>query len=562
MPSRLLASVLAAAALNACGSTPPPHLAADVVYVGRILTLDAARPHAGALAVAGDRIVAVGNEADVTAAVGDSVRRVSFDGVAVPGLADAHVHVMGFGEQLETLDLRGLQKDEIVSRVAERAATAPDGAWVEGRGWDQGVWRPAEFPTAADLDAAVPQRPVVLHRIDAHSVWLNSAALRAASITRDTPDPAGGRIMRLPDGSPSGMLVDEAVSLVTRVMPKPTHAQLRARLDAALAAFVKLGLTSVHDAGVDLQGLELYKELLADGRLPLRVYAMALGTGETAAKLLAQDPEPPLGDHRLSVRSFKVYLDGALGSRGAELLAPYADAPGESGLVLMQDDELAAIVKGAVARGYQVNAHAIGDRAVRRALDAFERYGGPELRARRFRVEHASVVDAADLPRFAALGVIASMQPGFVSEYSRWAIDRLGPTRVSEVMPTADLVKTGAVVAAGTDYPAADSVDPLDTLYSMTTRRGADGRPEDGWLPEQRVDVITALRAMTIAPAYASFADGDLGMLTTGRLADMTVLSDDPLATAPDDLRELSVRMTIVGGVPVYQAPPESSPSR
>ena len=298
---------------------------------------------------------------------------------------------------------------------------------------------------------------MVLSRIDAHSIWVNTAALRAAGITRRTPDPTGGRLMRLKDGSPSGMLVDEAVPLVTNVMPKPTHAQLLGRLQAALAQLVRLGLTSVHDADVDLDGIALYKELMAAGELPLRVYVMARGTGETAAQLLQQDPQVALGDpprHRPRVQGF---LDGALGSRGAELLAPYSDAPDETGLVLMKDADLDVLVKGAAAPGYQVNAHAIGDRAVRRALDAFERYGGPDLSARRFRVEHASVVRPADLPRFAALSVIASMQPGFVSEYRRWAIDRLGPTRVLDVMPVADLLKSGAVIAAGTDYPAADT---------------------------------------------------------------------------------------------------------
>ncbi len=553
MAFRRLAAIVAALALSACG-TPAPRVTADTVYVGRIITLDPDHPEAQALAVAGDRIAAIGTEAEVTAAVGSAVPRVTLDGVAVPGLADAHVHVGLYGEQLETLDLRGLAKDEIVRRVAERAKAAAPGAWIEGRGWDQGSWVPVAFPTAADLDRAIPDHPVVLSRIDAHSIWVNTAALRAAGITRRTPDPPGGRIMRLKNGAPSGMLVDEAVPLVTNVMPKPTHAQRLAELENAIGHLVRLGLTSVHDADVDLDGIALYKELLAAGKLPLRVYIMARGTGDTAAALLKQDPQVGLGGDHLTIRAFKVFLDGALGSRGAELLEPYSDAPDQTGLVLMKDAALDALVEAASAKGYQVNAHAIGDRAVRRVLDAFEQYGGPDLAAHRFRVEHACVVDPADLPRFAALGVIASMQPGFVSEYSRWAIDRLGPKRVLEVMPVADLIKSGVVVPAGTDYPAADSVNPIDTLFSMTTRRGADGKPEGGWYPAQKVDTMTALRAMTWAPAYAAFQEADLGELTVGRLADMTVLSADPLTTPPDDLRDLSAIMTIVGGKPVYRA--------
>ena len=529
---------------------------ADMVFIGRMVTLDQSHPIAGALAVKDGRIVAIGTEADVATAVGNSARRVRLPGVAVPGLADAHVHPEAFGQQLEDLDLRGLEKDEIVRRVAEQARKLPPGTWIQGRGWDQGFWKPAVFPTVADLNGAAPHHPVVLTRIDGHSIWVNSVALSAAGITRDTRDPVGGHLIHLSDGSPSGMLVDAAVQLVTKVMPAPTRAQLQKRIEAALGQYVKWGLTSIHDAGVNLQVIEIYKELLASHHLPLRVYVMALGTGDTVARMLAQAPEPSLDDHRLSIRSFKVYLDGALGSRGAELLEPYSDAPSERGLELMNDDNFRALVRSAVARGYQVNAHAIGDRAVRRALDTFEQYGGPRVADQRFRVEHASVIDPSDLPRFARLGVIASVQPVFVGEYSRWAADRLGPARTQEVLPTANLLKSGAIVAAGTDYPAADSGNPLVTLYSMVTRMGADGTPVGGWHPDQRVDVMTALRAMTWAPAFAAFQEQDLGVLAVGRLADLTVLSADPRTIAPEELKNLSVTMTIVGGVPVYEAKP------
>ncbi len=558
MPERLRAIwpiPLLAAAL-ACSAPPAPRTAADTVFTGRIITLDEAHPVAEALAVSGGRIVAIGTAADVAATVGPDVRRVALSGVAVPGLADAHVHALAFGEQLEMLDLRGLQKDEILRLVADRVRALPPGTWIQGRGWDQGFWRPVVFPTATDLDRIAPAHPVALTRIDGHSVWINRAAMRLAGITRATRDPVGGHLMRTPGGAPSGMLVDAAVRMVTTVMPAPTRAQLLKRLEAALAQYVTWGLTTVHDAGVDLQGIELYRELLAARRLPLRVYVMADGKGETAAQRLAQDPEPVLGDNRLSIRSFKVMLDGALGSRGAQLLEPYTDAPGESGLELMSDTDLAALVRGAVARGYQVNAHAIGDRAIRRALDAFEQDGGPDLGRRRFRVEHASVIDDADLPRFARLQVIASMQPGFVGEYSRWSADRLGPARVMRVLPTVALLKSGAIVAAGTDYPAADSGKPLVSLYCLVTRMGARGTPVGGWHPDEKVDVMTALRAMTWAPAFAAFQEQDLGALTVGRLADLTVLSADPRTTPPEQLKDLSVTMTVVGGVPVFEARP------
>ncbi len=548
----VLLSVLLIAIPGTASQTP--RISADVVFVGRIVTLDQNHPEAEALAVKNGRIVAIGSEKEVSAEVAPSVRRIPLPGVALPGFADAHVHPSAFGKQLEELDLRGLAKSEIVGLVEERVRQTPKGTWIEGRGWDQGFWKPVAFPAAADLDRVSPDHPVVLTRIDGHSIWVNSAALRAAGITKGTADPTGGHLMRLDDGSPSGMLVDAAVGLMTKVMPPPTAAQRKHRLQAALAQYVRWGLTSVHDAGVDLQTISLYRELLAQKQLPLRVYVMALGTGETARYMLARAPEPSVGDHRLSFRSFKVYLDGALGSRGAELLAPYSDAPGESGLELMNDTDFHDLVQKAVARGYQVNAHAIGDKAVRRALDTFEQYGGADVAERRFRVEHASVIAPSDLPRFAHLHIIASMQPGFVGEYSRWAQDRLGPSRVLEVMPVADLIKSGAVVATGTDFPAADSGNPVLTLYSMVTRKGANGTPADGWYPAQRVDVMTALRAMTWAPAFAAFEEKDLGELTVGRLADMTVLSADPRSVPVDQLKDLSVTMTVVGGVPVFGA--------
>jgi predicted amidohydrolase YtcJ len=288
---------------------------------------------------------------------------------------------------------------------------------------------------------------------------------------------------------------------------------------------------------------------------------MAHGSGRTADTVLAQPPDPPSADGRLTIRSVKIMLDGALGSRGAQLSAPYSDAPQESGLELLSDASLAAIVRRAAARGYQVNAHAIGDRATRRALDAFERFGGPDLARRRFRIEHVSMVDDADLPRFARLGVIASLQPGFVGEYSRWAGDRVGPARERAVLRTADLVRSGAIVAAGSDYPAADSGDPIVSLYSMVTRMGARQAPAGGWHADQRTDVTTALRAMTWAPAFAAFQEQDLGMLTPGRFADLTVLSADPRRTPPEELNKLSVTATVVHGALTYAADTPTSGS-
>jgi predicted amidohydrolase YtcJ len=556
---RLVALGLALATTTAC-SQSEAQSSADAIFKGRFVTLDPALPEAQALAVTAGRITAIGSEAHVERSAGSNTRRVDVPGVALPGLADGHVHIAALGEQLEMLNLRGLSKNEILSQVADLAAKTPIGEWIHGRGWDQGFWKPAVFPNAAELDAIAPRHPVVLTRIDGHSVWVNSVALEAAGITRDTKDPEGGLIMRDDAGRPTGLLVDRATYAVTRAIPPPTRQQRERQIRAALAQYTEWGLTSVHDAGADLETIRIFKDLLASGDVPIRLYVMARGSGETADHYLARGPEIGLGEGRLTIRSFKIMLDGALGSRGAQLAQPYSDAPAERGLELLADGPLDTITRDAAARGFQVNAHAIGDLAIRRALDAFERAGiKPE---HRFRIEHVSVLAPADLPRFARLGVIASMQPNFVGEYSRWAEERVGPDRIGWVYTTRSLLDSGAIMVSGSDYPAADSGSPLTTLYSLVTRKGARREPADGWFPNQRVDVATALRLMTAAPAFGAFQEEDLGTLSEGRYADFTVLSDDPRTHPADALQDLSVRMTVVGGTVVFETARSSEADR
>jgi predicted amidohydrolase YtcJ len=312
-----------------------------------------------------------------------------------------------------------------------------------------------------------------------------------------------------------------------------------------LDQYARLGYTSIHPAGADLGAIATYKQLIESGGLPVRVYAMA--RGDAAVKqYLEQGPERDLGNGQLTVRSFKFVIDGALGSRGAELSAPYADAPTEVGLSMFDDATLDTYVRQAREKGFQVNVHAIGDRAVTRVLDAFER--GGVTAADRFRVEHASMIAPSDMPRFARLGVIASMQPVFVGEYSRWAADRVGPERLQWVLPFRDLLATGAVIACGSDFGASDTGNPIYTLSAMVAQTGADGGPAGGFLPKQRVDVDTALRCMSAGPAFAAFQENDLGALTVGRYADFTVLSADPHTVPPEELRNLKVRLTVMAG--------------
>ena len=531
----------------------------DTIFVGKFLTLDRSHPQAEAVAVSGGRIVAVGSRSDVEALANKSTRRITISGVALPGFADAHIHVAGVGGELERLNLRGLTKAEILAKVAEAVRSAPPGGWISGGGWDEGFWQPAVFPTARELDAISGDHPVVLSRIDGHSTWVNSKVLALAKISRDTPDPDGGLIRRNAAHEPTGMLVDNAQELIRRVTPKPTHANQERRIRAALQQLTRWGLTSVHDAGVDLDTIAIYKDLLKRGELPVRVYAMA--DGEAAiTHYLASGPEPDLGNGMLAVRSFKLFLDGALGSRGAEMTEAYKDAPGEHGLQLMNDADLERIVRAARQKGFQVNTHAIGDRAVTRALDAFEK--GGVTKGERFRVEHASIVTNGDLLRFARLGIIASIQPVFVGEYSRWAEDRVGPSRVRWVLRTRDLLNAGATLASGSDYPASDSGTPIATLHGLVTRQSAAGKPEAGWYNDQRVDVDQALRMMTAGPAFAAFQEKDLGALTVGRYADFTVVSANPYQVPSNDLRTLTIRMTVVAGRVTYDARQDQTTAR
>ena len=543
--------------------TPPaalvfatPHAqspAPDAIFIGQFLTLDPAHPKAEAIAVSAGRIVAVGSKSEVEALANKATRKIPISGVVLPGFADAHIHVESIGEQLETLNLRGLSKPEILTMVAKAVHSAPPGGWITGMGWDEGLWRPSVFPVAKELDAVSGDHAVILDRIDGHSTWVNSKVLRLAKISRNTSDPPGGLIRRDASGEPTGMLVDNALELIwgIGITPKPTHADRERHIRIALQQFTRWGLTSVHDAGTDLEIVAIYKDLLKRGELPVRVYAMVRGDA-AITHYLASGPEPDLGNGMLAVRSFKLVLDGALGSRGAEMTEAYKDAPEEHGLQLVKDAVLNQIVTAARQKGFQVNTHAIGDRAVTRALDAFEK--GGVIREERFRVEHASVVTDSDLLRFARLGVIASIQPVFVGEYSRWSEDRVGTSRVHWVLRTRDFLNAGVELASGTDYPASDAGSPIATLHCSVTRQSADGKPEAGWYSEQRVDVDQALRMMTAGPAFAAFQEKDLGSLTVGRYADFTAVSANPYEVPRNDLRKLTIRMTVVAGRVTFDA--------
>ncbi len=559
------ASLAAAAVLPGCRSLDierkaPAGTEADLLLAGgTVRTLAPSLPAVvEALAVRDGRIVAAGDLASVSATCGPRTRVVDLrGGCVVPGLADAHGHVLGYGLSLRRIDLVGTTSaEEVAARVEAAARRARPGEFILGRGWDQNDWPVAAFPGRALLDRAAPRNPVVLVRVDGHAIWVNGAAFEAAGVGSATPDPPGGKILRDPrSGEPTGVLVDTATDLVESRIPPLTDAERRAALEDSLARLAAFGLTGIHDAGVGRDTLADYRRLEAEGRLPLRIYVLLADDPELLREEFARGPETS-GGGLLAVRAVKLYADGALGSRGAALLEPYSDDPGNVGLLVSEPEHLEDVTTRALAAGFQACVHAIGDRGNRVALDVFERALARAGRAdARLRVEHAQVVAPDDLRRFARLGVVASMQPTHCTSDMYWAADRLGPRRVLGAYAWRSLLDAGARIAAGSDFPV-ESPDPLLGLYAARTRQDRNGWPEAGFLPSERMTAEEALRSFTTEAAYASFRERDLGSIAPGMLADLTVLDRDPVECAPADLLDAKIRMTIVNGRVVYEAGP------
>ena len=559
-----LAPGLLVASMTACSRTP----AADTIYIhGVLYTLagEAPRsvedePTATALAVRGGRIVAVGSDADVRRLAGRGTRIRDLEGATVvPGLVDAHLHIQSLGRSLREVNLVGTRSyDEVIERVRARAAETPPGEWVSGRGWDQNDWPEQRFPDHAALSAAIPDRPVYLRRVDGHAALVNARALELAGLTARTPDPAGGRIERRPDGSPAGVLVDRACDLVSSRIPAPSAAERRTRLRMALDHCAALGLTGVHDAGASGAEMDDARALLADGELRLRLYAMLGATqetdGGTGGSLLEHGPQPFDSTLHLAARTVKLVADGALGSRGAALLAPYSDAPGERGLLQYDLDAFLAIARPLHQAGFQLATHAIGDAANRLVLDAYETLERENPRpGARHRIEHAQVISPDDIGRFAALGVLPSMQPTHCTSDMPWAGARLGPERLQGAYAWRALRQTGVMLPAGSDAPVEDA-SPFLGIYAALTRQDLQGQPEGGWAPEQRLSRSEAMRAFTSWAAFASFTEADLGTLEVGKLADFTVLDRDVMRVAPPDIPATQVLLTVVGGVVVHEA--------
>jgi predicted amidohydrolase YtcJ len=551
----LLASLLVLPAV-ARASEP-----ADLVLRNAVVhTVDAKRPRAEAVAIRGNRIVAVGSNADVQPFVGERTRVLDLAGrTVVPGFDDSHAHFRGIGFARLDVDLVGTRSyAEVVERVAAALEGRPPGEWIRGRGWHEGKWTsPASgsvrgFPTHAALSAISPRNPVVLERADGHAILANARAMALEGISRGTKAPEGGEIIRDSRGDPTGVFVDNAKALVQT--PERSRDEVRRALELATEECLKKGVTSLTDAGAETDVLSLYREAAAAGKLRTRLYVMAAGLG-TMRAMGRPEIEPPRSF--LTVRAVKLYADGALGSRGAALLEPYADDPDNLGLLVTPPDEILAAARFALAHGFQVATHAIGDRANRIVLDAYETSFAehPEAKDPRFRVEHAQVLDAADIPRFGKLGVLVAFQGIHCPSDRPWAPRRLGEARVKEgAYVWRKLLDAGARLMNGTDAPVED-VSPIQNFHATVTRQDANGQPPGGFDPDQRLTRAEALRTMTLEPAFGGFAEAEKGSIEAGKLADLVVLSQDILSVPDDALMKTEVLATIVDGKLLYEKP-------
>lgn len=549
--------MLAASWLTISGAqTPnPPSL---ILHNARIYTVDARHSIAEAVAIAGDRIVGVGGEAKILGLKGPSTRVVDVGGATiVPGLHDAHAHVVGLGATLQDVDLRGTRSfEEVVGRVRRRVANARPGEWIIGRGWDQNDWLETNWPTHDLLSAATPDNPVYLTRVDGHAGLANRKAIETAGLDPSIADPPGGRIMRSSDGTPTGVVIDGAQALITSRIPRVGREQLEEQIRLADRELRGVGITTVHDAGADGDTVEAYKRLIEAGTIKTRLYVMLRGSLRELTPFFERGPVVDFANHRMAVRAVKIYADGALGSRGAALLEPYSDEPATSGLLTTPPDEVYAQTIAAARAGFQVGIHAIGDRANRQVMDVYERVQRevPGSRALRMRIEHAQILDAAEIPRFAALEVIASMQPTHATSDMPWAAARLGAARVEEgAYVWRKLLESGAVIASGSDFPVEDA-NPLLGFYAAITRQDAQGNPPGGWTPRQRMTREEALASFTRQAAYAAHAETLTGSIEAGKLADLVVLSKDIMRVPPREILTTTVRTTIVAGETVYQA--------
>ncbi|MEL7473228.1 MAG: amidohydrolase [Planctomycetota bacterium] len=524
-----------------------------------IYTVDPQRPRAQAMAIENGAIAAVGANADILKLVGKGTRVDRVDGATIiPGMIDAHAHLAGLGSlKAGVVDLAGTTSyEQVIERVQARAAETPEGEWVIGRGWDHESWSSKKLPRHDDLSDAVPNHPVWLDRVDGHAGLANAAAMRAAGVNSSSMVPAGGEMLQSDTGEPTGVFVDNAETLVRRAIPASAFADTETVTLAAQDMCLAAGLTGVHDMGISPAVANRYRELADTGTLKLRVYAVI--SAPYAVKHFDQH-----GTHvgeRVQVRACKLYMDGAMGSRGAWLLEPYADRPTDAdgnaytGLAVSEVGLIEAVSQHALEEGYQVCAHAIGDRANREVLDAYKRAAesaGVGLDDARFRVEHAQLLHPDDIPRFAALGVIPAMQARHCTSDMRWVEERLGDERAAGAYAWASLLRTGSSIPYGSDFPV-EPHEPLRGFYAAITRQDETGAPVGGWRAEERMTRAEALRSMTLDASHAGFMEDLVGSITPGKRADFVMLDRDIMTIEPTDVLQTKILRTVIDGELVY----------
>lgn len=528
---------------------------------GNIYTGNERAPHAEALAAKDGRIVFVGSNADAKKLQSGEARAIDLEGkTVVPGLTDSHCHIFGIGEREMNLNLEGTNTlEDFLAKVKERVAKTERGKWITGRGWIETFWQPPQFPTRADLDKIAPDNPVFLTRADGHAAIANSAALKTAGIDKNTVNPFGGEILKdKQTGEPTGMLLDHAQGLVSKNIPKPTDAEREEAFLLGVKREIELGWCEIQNAGSELADVARMRHAFEAGKVKLRVYNAVYAPGPAATALLHDGMTVNGYERRFTQRTLKVVFDGALGSRGAALLEPYADAPETSGYLTQKESELQPIFEEALRRGIQVETHAIGDRANRIILDLYERAMKsvpPEkrkIREPRWRVEHAQILSAPDIPRFSKLGVIASMQPSHAISDLFFAPSRLGKERLAGAYAWESLLKSGAIVAGGSDAPV-ERGEPMIEFYAAVARKSVKGFSGDGWHPEQAVTREQALKMFTLWPAFAAFEEQDKGSLEVGKLADLTVLSKDIMKIPEPEILTTQCVMTVIGGEVVHR---------
>ena len=553
----LVASVLLLTLIPAPQTQP-----ADIVFRnGNVYTAKDKAPRAQAIAVKGDRIVFVGSNEAAQKYVGTNTRVVDLKGNTVlPGFTDSHQHLSGVGQREMTLNLEGTTSlNDLLAKLKTRVDQAKPGEWVTGRGWIETHWEPPVFPTRWDLDKVSPNNPVILGRADGHGAVANSAALKLAGVDKSTANPFGGEISKdKQSGEPNGMLLDAAQGLVRRRVPPTSNEDAERAVVLGVKRDIELGWTQIQDAGGSYTDVDIFKKLYAAGTIKLRIYKAVYGPGPNATRLLKEGPTIGAFGNRLNVRSIKVVSDGALGSRGAALLGPYSDAPETSGFLTVKAEELRPMLVEALRKGIQVETHAIGDRANRFILDEYEAAfkavpaAQRKVAEPRWRVEHAQIVNPADIPRFAKLGVIPSMQPSHAIGDLFFAPSRLGVERLAGAYAWESFIRSGVVVPGGSDAPV-ERGEPMIEFYAAVARKDQKGFSGEGWHPEEAVTRDQALKMFTLWPAYSAFEEKLRGTIETGKLADLTILSADIMTIPAPEILKTRCVMTVINGEIVFE---------